>query len=56
MWNAAGELLSLDISGAINTLVNAVQVAGNTALAAGNYVAENVLDQGCGCVERSPDC
>ncbi len=43
VWNAAGDLLSLDISGAIDTLVNAVQIAGNIALASGTYVVTGVL-------------
>ncbi len=43
VWNAAGQLASLNIQGAINTLVNAVQFAGQNALAAGNYVLQGVI-------------
>lgn len=43
VWNAAGELASLNVQGAINTLVTAVQAAGTEALAAGNYVLQGVI-------------
>ncbi|WP_059017066.1 hypothetical protein [Mycobacterium sp. M26] len=43
VWNAAGDVLSLDVPGAINTLVTAVQAAGTEALAAGNYVLTGVI-------------
>ncbi|BBZ77023.1 hypothetical protein MANY_23600 [Mycolicibacterium anyangense] len=43
VWNAAGQLASLNIQGAINTLVTAVQFAGQNALAAGNYVLQGVI-------------
>ena len=35
VWNAAGQALTLDIPGAISTLVRSVQAAGSLALAAG---------------------
>jgi len=41
VWNAAGELLTLDIPAALNTLLTSVEDAGMTALQAGNYVLEN---------------
>ncbi|WP_328359381.1 hypothetical protein OG976_06325 [Mycobacterium sp. NBC_00419] len=43
VWNAAGDLLSLNVPGAISTLVTAVQAAGANALAAGNYVLQGVI-------------
>jgi hypothetical protein len=43
VWNAAGDLLSLDIPGAINTLVTAVTAAGQEALATGTYVLTGVV-------------
>lgn len=43
VWDAAFELLSLNITGAINTLINSVQFAGTNALAAGTYVATGVI-------------
>ncbi|WP_059017401.1 hypothetical protein [Mycobacterium sp. M26] len=42
-WNAIGDLASLDVQGAITTLVTAVQTAGAQALAAGNYVLQGVI-------------
>lgn len=43
VWNAIGDLASLDIQGAITTLTTAVQFAGQNALAAGNYVLQGVI-------------
>lgn len=43
VWNAAGQALTLDIPGAVSTLVAAVQSAGTTALQAGNFVLTNVI-------------
>lgn len=43
VWNAAGEVFSLDIPGAITTLVTAVQAAGQEALDTGTYVLTGVL-------------
>lgn len=43
LWNAAGQALSLDIPGAVNTLLAAVQTAGETALQSGAYVLNNVV-------------
>lgn len=43
VWDAAFDLLALDIPGAINTLINAVQFAGTNALAAGTYVLTGVI-------------
>lgn len=45
VWNATGQLLSLNISGAIATLVTAVSNAGNLALATGSYVLANVINR-----------
>ncbi|NTY60048.1 hypothetical protein [Mycolicibacterium sphagni] len=45
-WNAAGDLLSLDIPGAINTLVTAFTAAGQEALATGQYVFTGVVTRG----------
>jgi len=43
VWNAAGELLTLNIPGAISTLVSSVQAAGSLALASGAYVLGGVV-------------
>ncbi|WP_319437710.1 hypothetical protein [Mycobacterium sp. RTGN5] len=43
VWNAAGDLLSLDIPGAINTFVTAATAAGQEALATGQYVFTGVV-------------
>lgn len=43
VWNAAGDLATLNFTGAVNTLIAAVQSAGATALQAGNYVLTNVI-------------
>jgi len=43
VWNAAGELLTLNISGAISTLISSVQAAGSLALASGAYVLGGVV-------------
>ena len=43
VWNAAGQLATLNFTGAVNTLLAAVQSAGATALQAGNYVLTNVV-------------
>ncbi|MGY4711383.1 hypothetical protein ACXDF8_17770 [Mycolicibacterium sp. CBM1] len=43
VWNAAGEALTLNIPGAVNTLLAAVQTAGETALQSGQYVLNNVV-------------
>ncbi|AKK29002.1 hypothetical protein [Mycobacterium sp. EPa45] len=42
-WNAAGQALSLDIPGAINTVVAAISAAGQEALATGQYVLTGVV-------------
>ncbi|MCX2934096.1 hypothetical protein ORI20_27895 [Mycobacterium sp. CVI_P3] len=42
-WNAFGDLLTLDIPGAITTLTNAVTAAGEEALATGQYVLTGVV-------------
>ncbi|WP_142391396.1 hypothetical protein [Mycobacterium sp. ENV421] len=42
-WNAAGEALSLNIPGAINTVVTAITAAGEEALATGQYVLTGVV-------------
>lgn len=43
VWNAAGELLTLNIPGAISTLVSSIQAAGSLALASGAYVLGGVV-------------
>ena len=43
VWNAAGDLLTLDIPGALTTLGNAISAAGTLALGAGAYVLSNVV-------------
>jgi hypothetical protein len=43
VWNAAGDLLSLDIQGALATLANSISAAGTIALGTGAYVLTNVL-------------
>ena len=43
VWNAAGDLLSLDIPGALSTLVTSISAAGTLALGAGAYVLSNVV-------------
>ncbi len=42
-WNATGYLLTLNIPAAINTLSQAIQVAGQAALNSGIYVATGVI-------------
>ena len=51
IWNAAGDLLSFDIPGAINTLISSVSNAGTLALAAGQYVLTNVITKATAVVE-----
>lgn len=41
-WNAAGQALSLNIPGAIDTVVTAISAAGQEALATGQYVLTGV--------------
>jgi hypothetical protein len=43
VWNAAGDLLSLDIPGALATLAASISDAGTLALGAGAYVLSNVV-------------
>jgi hypothetical protein len=43
VWNAAGKLLTLNISAAISTLISSVQAAGSLALASGAYVLGGVV-------------
>ena len=45
VWNAAGDLLSLDITGALATLANSISAAGTLALGAGAYVLQNVVNR-----------
>jgi len=42
VWNAAGQLLSLDVPGALATLVDSISAAGTLALASGAYVLSGV--------------
>ena len=43
LWNAAGQLLTLDIPGALTTLVDSISAAGTIALGTGAYVLSNVV-------------
>ena len=43
IWNAAGQLLTLDIPGALTTLVDSISAAGTIALGTGAYVLSNVV-------------
>jgi len=43
VWNAVGDLLSLDIPGAVTTLINSISAAGTLALASGAYVLGGVV-------------
>ena len=43
VWNAAGQLLTLDIPGALATLANSISAAGTLALASGAYVLGGVV-------------
>ena len=43
VWNAAGQALTLNIAGAISTLISSVQSAGSLALASGAYVLGGVV-------------
>jgi hypothetical protein len=45
VWNAAGQLLTLDIPGALATLVDSISAAGTLALASGAYVLANVVNR-----------
>jgi hypothetical protein len=45
VWNAAGDLLTLDIPGALATLANSISAAGTLALGAGAYVLSNVVNR-----------
>lgn len=54
VWNAAGQALTLDISGAVNTLIAAVQSAGATALQAGNFVLSNVVAKATALISEVP--
>jgi len=42
-WNAVGDLLTLNIQGAVTTFANAISVAGTLLLGAGGYVLSNVV-------------
>ena len=43
VWNAAGQLLTLNIGGAVSTLIGSISDAGSLALASGAYVAAGVF-------------
>jgi hypothetical protein len=45
VWNAAGELLTLDIAGALGTLAASISAAGTAALGTGAYVLQNVVNR-----------
>lgn len=54
VWNAAGQALTLNIAGAVNTLIAAVQSAGATALQAGNFVLSNVVAKATALISEVP--
>jgi len=43
LWNAVGQLLTLNIGGAVSTLIDSIRSAGSLALASGAYVLFGVL-------------
>lgn len=45
VWNAAGDLLTLDIVGALGTLAASISAAGALALGTGAYVLSNVVNR-----------
>lgn len=45
VWNAAGQLLTLDIPGALATLAASISAAGALALGTGAYVLSNVVNR-----------
>ncbi|MCX6482782.1 MAG: hypothetical protein NT146_05800 [Mycobacterium sp.] len=51
VWNAAGQLLTLDITGALATLANSISAAGTLALASGAYVLGGVVTRAQAVVE-----
>jgi hypothetical protein len=51
VWNAAGQLLTLDIPGALQTLGNSISAAGTLALASGAYVLSGVVARAQAVVE-----
>jgi hypothetical protein len=51
IWNAAGQLLTLDIPGALETLANSISEAGTIALGTGAYVLSNVVARAQAVVE-----
>jgi hypothetical protein len=51
VWNAAGDLLTLDIPGALATLANSISAAGTLALGSGAYVLGGVVARAQAVVE-----
>ena len=51
VWNAAGDLLTLDIQGALATLANSISAAGTLALGSGAYVLGGVVARAQAVVE-----
>jgi hypothetical protein len=51
VWNAAGDLLTLDIPGALATLANSISAAGTLALGSGAYVLSGVVTRAQAVVE-----
>ena len=51
VWNAAGDLLTLDIPGALTTLYDGISAAGTLLLGAGAYVLSNVVARAQAVVE-----
>ncbi len=55
VWNAAGDLLSFDIPGAVETLWNSINEAGTYLLLAGGYVASGVFNRAVAVLETVID-
>ena len=51
VWNAAGDLLTLDIPGALATLADSISAAGTLALGSGAYVLSGVVTRAQAVVE-----
>lgn len=55
VWNAAGDLLTLNIPAALAEITTAIQNSGQTALDAGNFVLQNVIAKLGALVAGVPD-
>ncbi|AQT79147.1 hypothetical protein B1R94_07470 [Mycolicibacterium litorale] len=54
VWNAVGQAASLNFPAAVNTILTAVQTAGQTALQAGNFVLNNVVAKASALISAVP--